>query len=86
MKNEEIKVTKNGKECINCAGIAYTTLYFSETEKSYEHHAADVYSCGGLVGTKNPSGRFPYLFLLQIYDVIRSDIKNMLFQINLHLV
>ena len=62
MKNEEIKVTKNGKECINCAGIGYTTLYFSETEKSYEHHAADVYSCGGLVGTKNHSDRFPYLF------------------------
>ena len=60
MRNEERKVIKNGGKCgINCAGIAYNTLYFSESGKSYEHHIADAYDCGGLVGIKNHSARFP---------------------------
>lgn len=77
MKNEEREVMKKGRECgLNCAGIAYTTLFFSESAKSYEHHIADAYNCGGVVGSKNHSSRFPYLFLPHLYDVIRSDIKN----------
>ena len=58
-RNEETKVIKNGRKCsINWAGIAYTTLYFSKSRKSYKHHA-NVNSCGGLVGTKNHIARFP---------------------------
>ena len=54
MRNEEWKVMKKGNDCgINCAEIAYTTLFFFESAKSYEHHIADVYNCGGLVGSKN---------------------------------
>ena len=61
-RNEETKVIKNGRKCsINWAGIAYTTLYFSKSGKSYKHHA-DINNCGGLVGTKNHIARFPYLF------------------------
>ena len=52
-RNEEREVTKRWKECcINCVGVAYTTLFFSESSKSYEHHIADVYNCGGMTGTK----------------------------------
>ena len=62
---------KKGKDCgINCAGIAYTTLFFFESATSYEHHIADVYNCGDLFGSKNHSARFPYLFLPHLYDVI----------------
>ena len=82
MRNEERKAIKNGKECgINCAGIAYNTLYFSESGKTYEQDIADVYSCGRLVGTKNHSARFPYLFLPHVYDVIKN-----FFQIIYHFV
>ena len=38
---------KKGKDCeIHHARIAYTTLFFSESAKSYEHHIADVYKRG----------------------------------------
>ena len=50
----------------NCAGITYTTLYFSESGKSYDHHVADVCSSEGIVGAKNHSGRFPYFFLRRL--------------------
>ena len=74
---EYTKQLKKGKECgLNCASIAYTSLYFSESRNSYEHHVADVYNCGGLVGSKNHSGKFPYSFLPHVYDVIRSEIKD----------
>lgn len=55
IRNDKIKVIKNGEECrVNCYGIAYTTL--------------DVYSCGGLVSTNSHSARFPYLFLSHVYE------------------
>ena len=45
---------KKGKDCgINCAGIAYTTLFFSESAKSYEHHIADVYNVVVLLVAKS---------------------------------
>ena len=75
-----------GKKCgMNCTGITYTTLYFSEPGKSYDHHVADVYNCGGLVGTKNHSARFPYLCLPHVYDVIKSDTKKFIASNNLPL-
>ena len=53
-----------GKQCgINCASAAYTCLYFGESNQSYEHHIADMYKSGGLVGTKKHSKNFPSLFL-----------------------
>ena len=74
--NKERKVIKNGGKCgMNCAGIAYTTLYFSESAKSYYHHVADVDSCGGFVGTKNHSARFPYLFY-HMYMMLLNLISN----------
>ena len=81
-RNEERKAIKNGKECsINYAGIAYNTLYFSESGKSHEHGVADVYSWGGLVGTKNHRARFAYLF----YHMYMMLLKT-LFQIICYLV
>ena len=76
MRNEERKAIKNGKECgINCAGIAYNTLYFSESGKTYEQDIADVYSCGRLVGTKNHSARFPYLFYHMYMMLLKTFFK-----------
>lgn len=69
IRNDKIKVIKNGEECrVNCYGIAYTTLDFLESGKCCEHHVEDVYSCGGLVSTKSHSARFPYLFLSHVYE------------------
>ena len=66
-----------GKQCgINCASAAYTCIYFAESKQSYEHHIVDIYSSGGLVGTKNHSKNFPSLFLPHIYDVVRSNVSN----------
>ena len=42
-RNEEREVMKRGKVCgINCAGIVYTTIFFFESSKRYEHHITDV--------------------------------------------
>ena len=69
----------------NCAGITYTTLYFSESGKSYDHHVADVCSSEGIVGAKNHSGRFPYFFFTT-FMLLNQISKTFLLQIICHLV
>ena len=77
LKKEERSAMETAKQCgINCAASAYTTLYFSESYTSYEHHITDIYNCGGIIGSKNHSRMFPYKFLPHIYNVIRTSIKN----------
>ena len=60
LKKEERAAMETAKQCgINCAASAYTTLYFSESYTSYEHHITDIYNCGGIIGSKNHSRMFP---------------------------
>ena len=83
-KNKEREALNAGKQCgLNCASAAYTSIYFGESLRSYEHHIADIYAAGGLVGTKNHSTFFPRTFLPNVYDVIRSDISHFVVSNNL---
>ena len=83
-RKEEKEAMENAKICgINCASVAYTNMFFSESRKSYEHHITDVYTCGGLVGTKNHSKRFPELLLPHLYNVLRTDVRNFIVSSNL---
>ena len=76
-KAKEQELLDAGKKCgINCASAAYTCIYFAESKLSYEHHIADMYNSGGLVGSKNHSKNFPALFLPHLYDVLRSNVSN----------
>ena len=80
-REKEKETIEKAKQCgLKCAAVAYTTVFFSESRHSYEHHITDVYNCGGLVGTKNHSRMFPGYFLPHVYNVIRSDIVTYLQQ------
>ena len=76
-KAKEQELLDSGKKCgINCASAAYTFFYFAESKQSYEHHVADIFTAGGLVGSKNHSKNFPALFLPHLYDILRSSVSN----------
>ena len=49
----------------------------------FEHHIADIYHCGRLVGTPNHSRKFTGVFSTHLYTVIRRDIKKMVVSNNL---
>ena len=73
LRNER-KVIKNWKECsINCAGMYKQYFILFRIRKSYQQHAA-VYYCGGHVGIKNYSARFPYPFY-HMYMLIDLTLK-----------
>ena len=83
-KAKEQELLDSGKKCgINCASAAYTCFYFAESKLSYEHHVADIFTAGGLVGSKNHSKNFPALFLPHLYDVLRSSVSSFVTDNNL---
>ena len=46
-REKEKETIEKAKQCgLNCAAVAYTTLFFSESRQNYEHHITDVYNCG----------------------------------------
>ena len=82
MKEQEL--LDSGKKCgINCASAAYTCFYFAESKLSYEHHVADIFTAGGLVGSKNHSKNFSAFFLPHLYDVLRSSVSSFVTDNNL---
>ena len=75
-KENEEKLNKAREAALNCTSAAYTTYYFSESLESYEYHISDMYSAGGVVGTKNHSRRFPLLLLPHMYSVVKNQVLN----------
>ena len=81
---EKKKQLEYAKDCgLSCASAAYTGFYFSESEKSFEYHLADMFNCGGSIGSKNHSFNFPHKFRPHVYATIRSSVSNYITMNNL---